>query len=233
MNRQYSLLWLALLCAVPVLVRAADYVQTANSITIYHHNHGVPHINGPTDAACAFGSCGTTHRAGCSLRSGPASLTTTCPRAVGAHSASVAAGAAHAVLGNQTPSSQQTPPASSVSRSVWDGVFTEEQAKRGEPLYYQTCSSCHGAKLAGSESAPALAGRDFIEDWDGRTVGDLFKRIRRTMPQDDPGRLSEKQSTDVLAYILSLNKFPNGQAALPQQSDLLQQIRIEAKPDPK
>jgi hypothetical protein len=42
------------------------------------------------------------------------------------------------------------------------------------------------------------------------------------MPQDDPERLSPGQSADVLAYILSVNKFPNGKAELPQQSEMLQ-----------
>jgi len=28
-------------------------------------------------------------------------------------------------------------------RSVWDGVYTAEQAKRGQPLYVKSCGSCH------------------------------------------------------------------------------------------
>ncbi len=44
-----------MLCAAPLLVRAADLDQIAKSVTIYRDNYGVPHIYGPTDAACAFG----------------------------------------------------------------------------------------------------------------------------------------------------------------------------------
>ena len=44
------------------------------------------------------------------------------------------------------------------SRSVWDGVYTEEQARRGAALYGQECASCHGATLTGGESAPPLVG---------------------------------------------------------------------------
>jgi len=118
------------------------------------------------------------------------------------------------------------------SRSVWDGVFTEKQAKRGQPLFNQNCASCHGDTLMGGDGTPPLAGGDFLANWNGLTVGDLFERIRRTMPQSDPGRLSRQQDADVLAYILSVNEFPAGQAELPHDTQLLKLIRFEAtKPD--
>jgi quinoprotein glucose dehydrogenase len=124
--------------------------------------------------------------------------------------------------------------APSGSRSVWDGVYTQEQAERGRSLYGQHCESCHGDTLTGGEVAPPLAGGNFLANWDGLTVGDLFERIRRSMPQDDPGRLSRQQNADVLAYLLSFNKFPAGKTELPRDTELLKQIRIEAtKPDRK
>src|SRR6266699_6232911 len=79
------------------------------------------------------------------------------------------------------------------SRSVWDGVYTEEQAKRGEPIYRKECASCHGEMLTGGESAPPLTGGAFLANWNGLTVGDLFDRIRKTMPQSAPGRLTSQQ----------------------------------------
>ena len=122
--------------------------------------------------------------------------------------------------------------APSGSRSVWDGVYTQEQAERGHSLYNQHCASCHGDTLAGGEVAPPLAGGDFLANWNGLTVGDLFDRIRRSMPKDDPGRLSREQNADVLAYIFSFNNFPAGKAELAHDTELLKQIRIEEnKPD--
>src|SRR5208282_5526805 len=79
------------------------------------------------------------------------------------------------------------------SRSVWDGVYTEDQAKRGEPVYSKECASCHGAMLTGGESAPPLTGGAFLANWNGLTLGDLFDRIRKTMPQSNPGRLTRQQ----------------------------------------
>ena len=50
----------------------------------------------------------------------------------------------------------------SESRSVWDGVYTEEQGKRGEPIYHKECAACHGDMLTGGESAPPLTGGAFL-----------------------------------------------------------------------
>src|SRR5712692_10343219 len=77
-------------------------------------------------------------------------------------------------------------------RSVWDGVFSEEQAQRGKALYAQRCVSCHGLELGGGEMAPPLTGGAFTSGWDGLTLMDLSERIRVSMPQDDPGKLSRQ-----------------------------------------
>jgi S-disulfanyl-L-cysteine oxidoreductase SoxD len=118
------------------------------------------------------------------------------------------------------------------SRSVWDGVYTSEQAKRGETLYANECASCHGTALNGGESAPPLTGGEFFSNWDGLTVGDLFERIRTTMPADHPGKLTREQDADVLAFVLSVNRFPEGKTELDHRTEVLKQIRLEAaKPD--
>ena len=120
------------------------------------------------------------------------------------------------------------------SRTVWDGVYTEEQAKRGEALYEKQCSSCHGDKLAGRESAPPLTGGAFLANWNGLRLGDLFERIRKTMPQASPGKLTRQQNADILAYVLSFNKFPAGKTELYRQAEMLREIRfVSEKPAAK
>ena len=124
--------------------------------------------------------------------------------------------------------------ASQNPRSVWDGVYTAEQAKRGQARYNELCGSCHGDTLTGGESAPPLAGGEFLANWNTLTVGDLFDRTRSTMPQNKPGSLSRETNAEILAYVLNANQFPPGKAALPQSSEVLREIRIEAvKPEPK
>jgi S-disulfanyl-L-cysteine oxidoreductase SoxD len=117
-------------------------------------------------------------------------------------------------------------------RSVWTGVFSEAQVQRGAAIYNRECSTCHGEKLKGAEGAPALTGPDFLASWNNRTVGDLFDRIRQTMPAppEQPGKLTPQQNADVVACILSENGFPAGAAELPSDLALLKQIRIDPKP---
>jgi S-disulfanyl-L-cysteine oxidoreductase SoxD len=116
----------------------------------------------------------------------------------------------------------------SPSRSVWDGVYTQGQAKRGESVYAERCVQCHGVDLNGGDSVPQLAGTDFLSTWNTKTVGDLFDRIRTSMPSDKPGTLKRQQASDILAYVLSVNKFPAGNAELDTDSQSLQQIQFDA-----
>ncbi len=119
--------------------------------------------------------------------------------------------------------------AQEATRSVWDGVYTEEQAGRGKPLYNQHCASCHADTLMGGEMSPPLVGGDFLSNWDGLTLGDLFERIRTTMPQNKAGKLTREVNADITAYILSVNKFPAGKTELPHATEFLKEIRIESE----
>jgi mono/diheme cytochrome c family protein len=114
------------------------------------------------------------------------------------------------------------------SRTVWDAVYSDEQAERGKALYQQQCGGCHGSRLEGTEVSPALAGGEFLSNWGGLTVGDLFERIRTTMPPNNSGSMTRDETTDVVAYLLSANEFPAGQTALPSNPQALQLIRIDA-----
>jgi S-disulfanyl-L-cysteine oxidoreductase SoxD len=115
------------------------------------------------------------------------------------------------------------------NRSVWDGIYTEEQANRGEPLYAKHCGACHGKSLEGIEMAPALMGGDFLDKWSGQTVGDLFERMRTTMPLNQPGGLSRDVNVEITAYMLRVNGFPAASKALPRETAAMKLIRIEAK----
>jgi mono/diheme cytochrome c family protein len=132
--------------------------------------------------------------------------------AIGILSGVMAIGALHAV--------------SAQEKSQWDGVYTEEQAKRGEPLYTQHCSSCHGPDLAGGEMAPGLTGGDFQSNWNELSVGQLFDRMRVSMPQNNPGSLSRQQNADILAFMLHKGSAPAGTTELPTQSEVLNTIKF-------
>ena len=114
------------------------------------------------------------------------------------------------------------------SKTVWDGVYTDDQAKRGEGVYAKECASCHGSELTGGEAAPPLTGDAFYANWNGLTLGDLFERIRVSMPQNAPGSLSRQQNADILAFILKVNQFPAGKAELDRQTDILKTIKFDS-----
>jgi quinoprotein glucose dehydrogenase len=115
------------------------------------------------------------------------------------------------------------------TKSIWDGVYSEAQATRGKALYSQECASCHGSELTGGEMAPPLSGGEFMAGWDGLTVGDLFERVRISMPQNSPGSLSGQQNADILAFVFSANKFPAGAEEMPKEAGILKTIKFEVK----
>ncbi len=114
-------------------------------------------------------------------------------------------------------------------KSVWDGVYTDEQAQRGKQLYSDACASCHGPELTGGEMAPPLVGGDFSSDWNGLSLSDLFDRIRVSMPQNAPGSLTGQQNADILAFILQANKFPSGTTELAKDSMMLKGIQYKTQ----
>ncbi len=118
--------------------------------------------------------------------------------------------------------------AAQAPRSLWDGVYTQEQAKRGEAAYVERCARCHGPELIGGDTNPPLVGPEFLSTWNTKTVGDLFDRIRTSMPSDKPGSLNRQQVSDIVAYLLNANKFPAGNTELGTQTELLKQIQFDA-----
>jgi mono/diheme cytochrome c family protein len=98
------------------------------------------------------------------------------------------------------------------------GVYTDQQAARGESIYRTMCLACH--------DDTDHTGATFKQNWDTRTAFDLFETIRTTMPNDDPGRLPREDYVSIVAYLLKVNKMPSGKKPLPSDSTGLKQIVI-------
>ncbi|MEO8301325.1 MAG: cytochrome c [Rhizomicrobium sp.] len=94
-------------------------------------------------------------------------------------------------------------------QSVWDGVYSEEQAGRGQTLFQQSCARCHGANLSGTFETPPLVGR-FIPYWAGTSLDALFDYVSTAMPLDRPGSLAPRANADIVAFMLKANGFPAG-----------------------
>ena len=116
--------------------------------------------------------------------------------------------------------------------SIRDGVFTAEQARRGQAAYTGPCDRCHGYKLDGASDdpdmlpAPPVAGPKFLRKWNGRTLASLFEYVRATMPANNPGYLSEAEVADIVAYMLSVSGMPAGDDALRPELEALASVVI-------
>lgn len=113
--------------------------------------------------------------------------------------------------------------------TIWGGVFSDIQARRGEKVASVYCSGCHGPDLEGGDSGPKLIGPAFLDNWNDKTVGDLFEFIRTEMPVDAPNSLSSQNTTFLVAYILELNKVPSSTRELASDRTELNRIKIVRK----
>jgi len=114
--------------------------------------------------------------------------------------------------------------------SVWDGVYTAAQAERGKQVYVGHCARCHGGDPATSQSP--LSGDRFAEHWESRTLADLFRRIRDTMPAGQVATVDDPQKLDAMAYVMQQNGFPEGGAELTADADALATIQITGRSGP-
>ena len=110
----------------------------------------------------------------------------------------------------QSPATKQT---------TLTGVYSAEQASRGEQVYAGMCKSCH--------TTASHTGVAFQKSWDGHALSELYGYISTKMPKNEPGSLAPEEYADVLAYLLKLNQMPVGPIELPPDTTVLGTIRIE------
>jgi mono/diheme cytochrome c family protein len=110
--------------------------------------------------------------------------------------------------------------------TIWDGVYSDDQARRGQRVYQQACAQCHLQDLSGAATAPALIGQPFFNRWNNLSLGDMVSVIRATMPEDAPDSLSPAEYIDLSAYLLQKTTAPSGEIELPTEMDDLFNIII-------
>jgi mono/diheme cytochrome c family protein len=111
--------------------------------------------------------------------------------------------------------------------SLADGVYTAAQAEKGQALYDDRCSACHVQDMSGGGDgmAPSLAGRFFNKTWEGRTVAELYAATM-TMPPGEENTITDEDRIDIIAYVLSYNKFPAGSTALEPDMARLKPLKL-------
>jgi len=101
--------------------------------------------------------------------------------------------------------------------SVQSGVYSEEQAERGEQLFGEACMVCHQPE--------EFADGGYMDGWSGMNVNDLVEFIRSTMPEDNPGRLKRQEYIDIVAFLFQQNGLPAGETEMIRKE--LKNIHIE------
>jgi mono/diheme cytochrome c family protein len=125
-------------------------------------------------------------------------------------------GSAYSAVGAQAP------------KTANDGIYTTAQADRGKAVYAMNCAGCHGDKLEGGSSGPELSGKSFTGGYADGTAGALYTKISQDMPSSAPGSLTPEQYADVMAFVLSVNKYPAGQAEIPKDGAGLKAVKMGA-----
>lgn len=115
---------------------------------------------------------------------------------------------------------------------VQEGFYTAEQAERGRALYEESCATCHGRGLRGSETGPPIVGAGFVLAWEGRTLAALLEYISAEMPPESGSGLSDADYADVTAYILRRNGYPQGDEELSADAPVLEETEMRLQPPP-
>jgi cytochrome c len=101
--------------------------------------------------------------------------------------------------------------------SVQSGVYSQEQAERGEQLFGEACMVCHQPE--------EFADGGYMDGWSGMNVNDMVEFIRSTMPEDNPGRLKRQEYIDIVAFLFQQNGLPAGETEMVRKE--LKNIHIE------
>jgi len=102
-------------------------------------------------------------------------------------------------------------------RTTNDGVYSQAQADRGRVLFTDVCLVCHTDPF-------------WRPGWRGRPVAELYTKILKLMPDDNPGTLTGEETAAALAYILSSNGAPAGPDSLPADPAILDRITVVEPP---
>ena len=103
--------------------------------------------------------------------------------------------------------------------TVNDGVYSKAQAKVGEKLYADNCLLCHDKQYF----------RPVLKRWEGQSLTILFTVMSTSMPESNPGFMTEKEYVDILAYILSLSRYAPGESELDYKDGALNDITVAAR----
>jgi mono/diheme cytochrome c family protein len=113
-------------------------------------------------------------------------------------------------------------PAAVEAQQALPPTYSDSQAVRGRQWFESVCQACHEIK--------DMTSPDFKVKWAGRTAFDLFEIISTTMPEEEPGTLTQRTYVDIVAYLMQLNGIPAGTTALSAEQSALSSARLTFAP---
>ena len=105
--------------------------------------------------------------------------------------------------------------------------FSSAQVSQGRWEYSQKCAVCHGAQLQGG-GAPALKGKEFIAQWNGKLLKNFYNYVHTNMPLGQGGELNSQEYADIVAYVLAQNGLPAGNEKLTPKSAMDRALDLSA-----
>ncbi len=116
------------------------------------------------------------------------------------------------------------------SKTIWDGVFTDQQAQRGQQVYQRACAVCHLDSLRGDTVSPPLIGTEFLARFAGQNAHEMVQNLRGSMPQNAPDSLGDRAYIDLVSYLLKSNGSKAGALELPLDVAELEKIAVVGQP---
>ena len=117
------------------------------------------------------------------------------------------------------------------SKTIWSGVYSAEQATRGEAQFETHRMECHAGDLNPQNSASRLVGERFMDRWRDEKLGYLFNFVSTSMPRRAPASLTESVYLDIVSFLMRSNQFPAGSEPLTKAA--VENIQFERKDGPK
>ena len=122
-------------------------------------------------------------------------------------------------------------------KTIWDGIYTTEQADRGRSVYLRGCMGCHGRNLdetpGEGQQGIALKGDAFIDRWREDSLEFFFNYVKNHVPRGSEGQVRQvtaDQRRDLVAFLLRENGAKPG--TTPVSAEVVSGIRFEKQTGP-
>jgi len=120
-----------------------------------------------------------------------------------------------------SPARAYAAPPQAAAKTTVDGVYSDEQMKRGAVAYVNSCSGCHRNDLGG---AGGVLADGFMTHWVSSSLDGVFDYMKTNMPANRPGSLKPEVYADIVAFLLNAHGFPSGSGDL--TPDAMKDIKV-------